>query len=443
LKPVLKSLSILPVYRAATTGVAPLTPLLLHWRSRQGKEDPARLKERIGKPSMERPRGRLAWLHGASVGESVALLPLVEKLTARGFKVLISTGTITSAAVMAARLPAGAVHQYLPLDVAKYMAGFLDHWQPDLALIAESEIWPNLFFEIRQRRIPLVLVNARMSHRSFRRWRLVPASCRDLLGNVDLCLAQSQEDAERFAFLGAPHVLVTGNLKYDVAPPPADPNDLAQLAGRIGARPAWVAASTHPGEDEIALSVHRQLQARFPNLLTIIAPRHARRGVEIAALAGARGETFLQRTQDSAAATIPGVYIADTMGELGLFFRLAHIAFLGKSLVGAGGQNPIEAAKLGCAILHGPNVGNFAEVYQILDEAHGAGRIGNADTLARALAILFTDAAKLRKMSRAAGETVERLGGASNMIMKAIEPHIAQLLADRAANSNLARRGTA
>ncbi len=425
---VLKSLPFLPIYRAATAGVAPLTPLFLYWRSQQGKEDRARLAERFGKPSVLRPHGRLAWLHGASVGESVALLPLIEKLAARGFQILLSTSTTSSAAIMAARLPAGSIHQYLPLDVGKYMAGFLDHWRPDLALIAESEIWPNLIFEARRRRIPMVLVNARMSPRSFRRWRPLAASCSDLLHCLDLCLAQSEEDAERFIALGAAHVLVAGNLKYDVAPPPADPKVLAQLAGRIGTRPTWVAASTHSGEDEIVLSVHRALVARFPSLLTIIVPRHARRGAEIAALAETQGVAFLQRTQDAAATPLPQVYIADTMGELGLFFRLAHIAFLGKSIVGSGGQNPIEAAKLGCAILHGPLVGNFAEAYKILDDAHGACCVNDADALARALTLLLADAAKLRKVSRNASETVKRLGGASNAIMQALEPHIAQLL---------------
>jgi len=433
LSSVLRSLPILPIYRVATTGVAPLTPLFLYWRSRQGKEDPARLGERLGRASAARPSGRLAWLHGASVGESIALLPLVEKLAARGFKILLSTGTTTSAAVMASRLPVGSIHQYLPLDIGRYVASFLDHWHPDLALIAESEFWPNLFFEVQQRRIPMALVNARMSARSFRRWLPLASSCSDLMSRVDLCLAQSDADAERFAALGAPHVVVAGNLKYDVPPPPADPATLARLAARIGTRPTWVAASTHPGEEEIALAVHRALLTRFPDLLTIIVPRHARRGAEIAAQAHSRGIAALRRSLDTTPAPLPAVYIADTTGELGLFFRLSRVAFIGKSLVGSGGQNPIEAAKLGCATLHGPHVDNFAEVYKILDDARGAGCVGDGDTLARALSILLADAAKVRKMARAASETMKRLGGATNTIMKAIEPHIAQLMVDQCA----------
>ncbi len=429
----LRSLPIFPIYRAATAGIAPLTPLFLYWRSQQGKEDPARLGERFGRSDLVRPNGRLAWLHGASVGESLALLPLIERLAARGFKILLSTGTTTSAAVMAARLPAGCIHQYLPLDVGRYVASFLDHWQPDLALIAESEIWPNLFFETQQRHIPLALVNARMSQRSFRRWLPIASCYGDLMRRIDLCFAQSQEDAERFAELGAPHVVVAGNLKYDVAPLPADPHALATMTVRIGGRPTWVAASTHPGEEAVVFTVHQALMRRFPDLLTIIVPRHARRGSDIAAQAQARGLTALQRTQDAPTTALPQIYIADTMGELGLFFRLARVAFMGKSLIGSGGQNPIEAAKLGCATLHGPHVENFVEVYKILDAARGAGCVGDADNLARALTILLGDAAKVRRMSRAAAETIARLGGAENTIMKAIEPHIAQLMVNQCA----------
>jgi 3-deoxy-D-manno-octulosonic-acid transferase len=430
---VLKSLPLLPLYRAATAGVAPLTPLFLYWRSQQGKEDPARIGERFGRSCLARPNGRLAWLHGASVGESVALLPLIESLAARGFKILLSTCTTSSAAVMAARLPAGSIHQYLPLDVGKYVASFLDHWRPDLALIAESELWPNLFFGVQQRRIPMALVNARMSERSFNRWQPVVASGADLMQRVDLVFAQTQDDAERFVVLGAPRVMIAGNLKYDVAPPPADPATLARLAARVGARPTWIAASTHPGEEEIALWTHRALLARFPDLLTIIVPRHPSRGPEIAAQAEARGLAPLQRSRDTLALPLPQVYIGDTMGELGLFFRLAKVAFIGKSLVGSGGQNPIEAAKLGCATLHGPHVENFAEVYKTLDDARGAGCVGDGDTLVRALAILLADTGKVRKMARAASDTMQRLGGATNRIMKAIEPHIAQLMVDQCA----------
>ena len=425
-------LPILPVYRAASAGLAPFSPLFAYYRCRRGQEDPARVGERFGYPSLARPEGRLAWFHGASVGESLSLLPLLEYLSSRGFNVLLSTGTTAAAAAVAPRLPAGAFHQYLPFDVPKFLLRFLDHWQPDLALIAESEIWPNLFTEIKRHAIPLILVNARMSPQSFQRWRCWPGFIGGLLDSVDLCLAQSDADAERFSDLGMRSVQVVGNLKYDVLAPPADPLELAMLAGRIGARPTWVAASTHPGEDAIAIAVHEALAARIPRLLTIIVPRHARRGREIAELAAARGVAALQRSREHRRAPLPDVYIGDTTGELGLFYRLASASFLGKSLISrGGGQNPIEPAKLGCAVLHGPHVGNFADAYRALDEARGAAEISDASALARILAVLFADTGKLRKMSRAASEAVDRLGGAAAATMAAIEPHIAQAMVNQ------------
>ncbi len=426
-----KTYPILALYQAVSASFAPLSPLVLYCRRKWRQEEFDRSGERFGWPSLERPEGPLAWLHGASVGESLSLLPLIEKLAGRGLNILLSTGTASAAEVIAPRLPAGALHQFLPLDVPQFLVRFLGHWRPDIALLAESEIWPNLFLEIDRREIPLILVNARISQVSFHRWRWIPHFIESLLAGVDLCLAQSEADAERFAKLGIRHVKVVGNLKYDVMAPPADRNMLASLAARIGARPVWVAASTHRGEEEIVLAVHRALAQRFPQLLTIIVPRRARRGAMIAALARAKGLAALQRSQEDPDEPLPDVYIADTMGEMGLFYRLASIAFIGRSLIQpGGGQNPIEAAKLGSAILHGPYVGSFADIYGALDEAHGAATIANAETLARVVGLLLHDAAKLRKMARAAGETVKELGGASAAIMAAIEPHIAQLMVE-------------
>ncbi len=380
---------------------------------------------------MERPEGPLAWLHGAGIGESLALLPLIEKLAARGFNILLSTGTTSAAVVISPRLPAGSLHQYLPFDVPQFLARFIEHWRPDLALIAESAIWPNLFFEIKRHKIPLILVNARVAQDSFRPWGWIPYLVESVLEGVDLCLAQSEADAERFSKLGVRHVKVAGNLKFDVMAPSADRKEFASLTARIGARPVWLAASTHPGEEEIVMTVHRMLAQRYPELLTIIVPRRTRRSDEIAALARSQGLSVLQRSREPRDAPLPAVYVADTVGEMGLFYRLSGIAFLGRSLLPpGGGHSPIEAAKLGGAVLHGPHVGNFAEIYRALDEARGSATIADADTLARVVALLLKDPDKLRKMARAAAETVNRLGGASAAIMAAIEPHIAQLMVE-------------
>jgi 3-deoxy-D-manno-octulosonic-acid transferase len=427
----MKGTILLPAYRLASLAFAPFAPLLLEWRQKQGLEDRHRLSERLGRTQQPRQPGPLAWLHGASLGESLALLPLLERLAGRGFNILLSTGTVTSAAVIAPRLPPRAVHQFIPLDVPHFMAQFLDHWRPDIVFIAESEVWPNLFLEAHQRNIPILLVNARMSARSFRRWRRVPNFAKALFGKIGFCLAQSLVDAERFMQLGAQHVQVAGSLKYDVSPPPATAQALADLKVQIGGRPVWVAAATHAGEEEIICEAHAKLVQRFPSVLTIIVPRHPRRGKAIRDLALGQGLKCQLRSEENWKQPLAGVYIADTVGEMGLFYRLAEIAFIGKSLAGGGGQSPIEAAKLGCAILHGPEVGNFIDIYERLDAMRGAATIVDAESLAAALVVLFADAAKMRDMGRVAADVIDKLAGTSDFIMQMIEPYIAQLMIER------------
>jgi len=413
-------------YRAATALLEPAVLGLLLWRQRKGREDRTRLGERQGHPSRQRPKGHLIWVHGASIGETLSLLPIVERLTQRGLAVLVTSGTRTSASLIARRLPPGAVHQFMPLDVPRYMRRFLDHWRPDLALIAESEIWPNTVMALDERHIPLVLVNGRMSDRSFQRWQRFPAIIRSLLERFALCLAQSQDDAARLARLGAPRVIVTGNLKFDASPPPADPRVVAHLSGLIAGRPVWLAASTHAGEEGAIVAVHRALSKRHPHLLTIIAPRHPHRGPEIAAIAAQAGLRASRRSEGIHPDRATDVYVADTVGEMGLFYRLSPIVVMGGSLVAHGGQNPIEPAKLGAAILHGPHVHNFEDVYGAIDRARGALMVKDSTTLARAVSELLSNPALTRDMARAAGEAVQALGGAVERTMQSIEPFIVQ-----------------
>ncbi|HMN73128.1 MAG TPA: 3-deoxy-D-manno-octulosonic acid transferase [Rhodoblastus sp.] len=413
------------LYRAASGLFAPFAPRFLARRAARDKEDAARLSERMGRAKIPRPAGPLVWLHGASIGEGLALLPLVEALTRNGVHALVTTGTLSSARVVGDRLPPGAIHQYVPLDCRAFARRFLDHWRPDAAIFAESEIWPNLILETRRRGAPLFLANARMSERSVERWRRAPATARELLGAFERIFAQGAQDAARFESLGALRVTNSGNLKYDVAPPPAQPEELARLAAAIGARPVWVAASTHEGEEEICLAAHRILRLRFPDLLTIVAPRNARRGRDIAALARQTGATTALRSADAAISGECDVFVADTFGEMGLWYRLARIVFVGKSLVAGGGQNPIEPAKLGAAILHGPAVDNFADAYATLDAAGGGACVNDATDLAGRLAALFADPARARAMARAAASAVERLSGATRILMQAVAPAIA------------------
>lgn len=417
---------LIKTYRAATTVLEPAVLGLLYWRQRQGREDRTRLGERQGYPSRQRPRGHLVWVHGASIGETLSLLPVVERLTQRGLSVLVTSGTRTSAGLIARRLPPGAVHQFVPLDVPRYLRRFLDHWQPDLALVAESEIWPNMVMALDQRHIPLVLVNGRISDRSFQRWQKLPRIIGALLERFALCLAQTPDDAERLARLGAPRVLMTGNLKFDAPPPPADPRIVAHLSGLIAGRPVWLAASTHPGEESAIIAVHRALAQRHPHLLTIIAPRHPHRGPEVAAIAERAGLRASRRSEGIHPDRATDIYVADTVGEMGLFYRLSPVVVMGGSLVAHGGQNPIEPAKLGTAILHGPHVHNFEDVYAAIDEARGALMVKDSAALARAVSQLLSNPALARDMARAAADAVQALGGAVDRTIQSIEPFIVQ-----------------
>ena len=415
----------LGLYRLSTGLAAPFAGALLALRLNRGKEDPDRLDERRGVAGRPRPEGPLVWLHGASVGETVSLLPLIERLTQSGLHALVTSGTLTSARLMARRLPPRALHQFAPLDAPRFARAFFAHWRPDLGLFAESEIWPNLIVEAGT--TPLAMVNARMSERSFRRWTRAPGFARALIGRFDLLLAQTAADAERFLRLGARAAPVIGNMKYDAAAPPADPRELAELTGLVAGRRLWIAASTHPGEERAAAEAHRALVAKYPDLLTLIAPRHPERGPEIAEELSELGLSCRLRSRGQRPERDCSVYVCDTIGELGLFYRLAGVVFVGRSLFAGGGQNPIEPAKLASAILHGPHVENFADVYAALDAEGGALTTRDAQELAGALTALFANAKRLRDMARCAAEAVDGRGGAVERALGALSPHLAAL----------------
>src|SRR5215471_498666 len=376
-------------YRSLSLAIVPLAPALIKRRLKLGKADPARIGERRGITRDARPHGPMVWIHGASVGEVLASAELIERLRALDIRILLTSGTVTSAAIVAKRFPPDIIHQYVPYDSPRYVARFLDHWQPSLALFIESDLWPNLILSAAARRLPMVLINGRMSPRSFPRWRMARNTISALLGQFEACLAQSDTDAERFAALGARNVITTGNLKLDVPAPPADPAKLEKLMAMTRGRPIIAAASTHPGEEEILLDTHRRLASFFPGLLSVIVPRHPDRGDAVAGLVASSGLRFMQRSREGLPAANTDIYIADTLGELGLFYRLAPIVFMGGSLIPHGGQNPIEAIKLGAAIVHGPHVFNFSDVYEALDGAGGAKQADTQENLVKQLGQLL------------------------------------------------------
>ena len=378
-------------------------------RVRLGKEDAARLDERRGIADRPRPDGPLIWFHAASVGESLALLELIRQLLEGRpeLTILVTTGTVTSAAVMADRLPEGALHQYVPLDARAFVRAFLDHWRPDLAVWTESELWPALICETHARGIPMILLNARMSKASHDRWRFLRGMARALLRRFELALVQDDLTEIYLRRLGLPEdrMEVTGTLKEGAAALPVNEAELSEVRAELGSRPVWLAASTHPGEEKLVLAAHRIALRTNPRLMLILVPRHPQRGDELAALLDEDGWVAARRSEGEGPEAETQVYLADTMGELGLWYRLAPVSFVGGSMQPIGGHNPFEPAALGSAILHGPYVTNFVDIYQRLTQARAARLVSSAETLAAAVdELLSPDRAAI--MAHAAWEVV-------------------------------------
>ncbi|NWH07523.1 MAG: 3-deoxy-D-manno-octulosonic acid transferase [Alphaproteobacteria bacterium] len=420
----------LRLYRAVTSVAEPLAQFLLRHRATQGKESSERLPERVGLSHRARPDGALVWVHGASVGESLSALPLIEALLAQypNAHALVTTGTVTSAAPMADRLPARAFHQFVPVDSPRFVRRFLDHWRPDLALWLESEFWPNLLLEAEARGIAIALVNGRLSERSFKGWQRARPVFRRLIDAFSLILAQDKATAERLSALGARDPIVTGNLKTDAEKLPVDETALRVLRELIGARPLWLAASTHPGEDLPVAEAARAVRAQIPDALLILVPRHPARGPGIAEALREAGEHVARRGAGEALQPQTQIYLADTLGELGLYYRLAPVAFVGGSLVPHGGQNPYEPARLGVTILHGPHIANFADAYRALDGVQGAIAVNSARALGEAVGGLLLDETARSQIAARAAEALAG-GQALGATLAALGPLCRQRLA--------------
>jgi len=412
------------LYRGATTLAGPLVPLLLNRRTARGKEDAARRGERLGIAGRPRPDGQLIWIHGASVGEALSVLSLIDLLLAKkpNCSVLLTTHTVTAARLLESRLPDRAFHQYVPLDRMSYVGRFLDHWRPDLALWLESELWPNLLDSIAKRSIPAVMLNARMSARSAARWARAPKALQSLTSVFATILPASTGQAEKLSALGVGRLGQAGNIKYAAPPPPADDHEVAHLQGAIGDRPVWLAASTHEGEEEICLAAHRRLLEIRPDLLLIMAPRHPKRALEVADLIGKQDWPFECRSERALPEADHPVYLADTLGEMGLFLRASPIVFVGGSLVPIGGHNPIEPAQLDSAVLTGRKVENFADVMADMDQAGGLIWVDDADELARAVDGLLADEPARQTMTEAARAVAEANSGMLDEVLSTVLP---------------------
>lgn len=415
-------------YHLLTAAAYPLVHILLGWREDQGKEDPDRLHERFGYASVERPKGKLIWVHAASVGEAMSTLLLLEKLAALHPEThfLITTGTVTSARILATRLPPRTVHQYIPVDVPVCVARFMAHWQPDAALWLESELWPNLLAALRQRKIPAALLNARLSEKTQRNWRCAGGWIREMLGTFALVLTQTDGGQDGLRRLGAQHVAYAGNLKFAALPLPDDSFGRAKLGKSLGTRATWLFSSSHPGEEELAAQAHRILLETFPELLLVLVPRHPSRAPEILALLAKHGLTVRQRSHSEQPVGETQVYLADTLGELGLFYRQCPITVVGGSFGTLGGHNPIEPALLSAAVAFGPDMANFSEVAAAMLAQGAAQRVTDAASIATFVTSMMQDAHLRQKQIDAAQNYAKAQGSVHDGVITALAPVLKQ-----------------
>jgi len=417
---------ILSLYRLTALLLRPLVPLYLGIRLLRGKEERGRWRERLGRASRARPQGALIWFHAASVGETMALMPIIERILAMPIHVLLTTGTVASATLVNEHFGNRLVHQYAPLDFSGYLWRFLNFWRPDLCLVCESEIWPMRIECLARAHIPQLILNAHLSEKSYLRWHRRRALAQNIFARFDGIICQTEEDARRYRALGASHVSVAGNLKADVVLP-ARPEDVRRYKQAIGERPSWAAISTHEGEELMAAQVHKLLRKRYPDLLTIIVPRHIERVAAIAEGLKDYHFNFVRKSQHQLPSDETDILLGDTVGEMGFYLKLTQIAFVGKSLTAEGGHNPIEPALTGAAILSGPNIQNFKESYQKLLEREAVHLVDDATMLAGYVHHLLERPEVRHRMIDAGRQTALKMSGACARSFVLIEPFLQPL----------------
>ena len=397
------------IYRILSVLLFPFLELYLFYRVYKKKEDKKRLRERFGKATQPRPEGEVIWLHAVSVGETNSALILVDELLKKfpQTAILFTTTTLTSATTVAAKLPEfnnRVIHQFLPIDSLLSVRDFINFWQPSTAIFVESEIWPNLICEARAIGTKVFLVNARMSEKSAKRWSLAHSLGFKIFDNFDAIFAQSEEDQKRFSALTKNEILFYGNLKSQARDLSFNPDELEKLKAQIGTRKFWLAASTHKGEEELVIQAHCELKKYFPDLLTIIIPRHPNRAEEIKLLL--TGINFIQRSKNKIIESSTEIYLTDSLGELGTFYRLADFTFLGGSLLSIGGHNPFEPIKLGCAVISGPQTFNFKEIYENLRKENACVIVESAEELTKKVGEFLSDTTRSKALSDKAAKLV-------------------------------------
>lgn len=416
------------IYRVLTTVSTPLLISLLNKRLRRGKEHPDRFQEKKAVINIDRPAGKLVWLHAASVGEAQSALIVINNILQiyPDHTILVTTGTVTSAEMMAKKLPPNAIHQFAPLDHPSWVKNFFDHWRPDFVIWMESELWPNMLNEIKERNIRAALLNAHISDKSYETWKKIPFLPKRLLSTFDMILCQTEQDKDRFEHLGGEQISITDNLKYSANPLPYDQNNLIAFQGALASRKLWLYASTHKGEEDLACHAHTELKKKYPDLLTIIIPRHPERRDEIKQICAAYPELKTSFRSENKERPNPSddIYVADTLGELGLFYKLSPIACIGRSFSddGGGGHNPIEAAQMDCAVLHGPNVQNLQDIFDDMNAQNACMELQEKEQLVPALDELLSNKEKCHNLQKAAKQFSLNKTSVINTVMAKLKP---------------------
>ncbi|WP_455480972.1 lipid IV(A) 3-deoxy-D-manno-octulosonic acid transferase [Bartonella sp. B12(2025)] len=423
----LKERTALLIYRMIGFCLHPVVPFYLFLRSVRGKEERGRQKERLGKSHKVRPPSPLIWLHAASVGETLAIVPLINYILSLKINILLTTGTVTSSSLVKKHFGNRLIHQYAPLDLDLAVRRFIGHWKPDLVLVCESEIWPLRIKELAKMRIPQILVNAHMSERSFKAWQKRRALAKHIFKHIDMAIGQNEKDVAYYHALGVKSVAFSGNLKADVFLI-EDQALFARYRNAIGNRPVWAAVSTHEGEEQIAFEVHKILKNYLPDLLTIIVPRHPERSESLIKRYDNKSLHFIRRSSNAIPDMNTDILWGDTIGEMGLFLRLSKVTFIGKSLCGNGGHNPLELALLGSAILTGPHVSNFQEMFEQFLTHDAAYIVQDTKQLAIQVYKLLTNETLRKEMVDKAYEVATSMAGALERTLKVLDPFLQPLV---------------
>jgi 3-deoxy-D-manno-octulosonic-acid transferase len=422
---------LLTIYKTILRAGTPFIKRTLSERLDRGKEDPLRISERYGIASLPRPSGTLIWFHVASVGEAQSIRVIIDELLNANsdLHILVTSVTRTSADLLNQQLPPRAFHQYAPFDHPNWVKAFLNHWQPSMAIWVESELWPSMLAQIRKRYIHAALLNARLSPTSLKRWKFSGSFIREILSTFNVILCQTSHDETSFETLGATRVVTTGNIKYCAEALSYDAHEYEILKTQINTRPCWIYASTHDDEESIAATIHKDLKTKIPNLLTLIAPRHPERTAKIYETLKTQDLNIIKRSSAEPITDQTDILLIDTMGELGLFYRLSKIAMIGRSLSldGGGGHNPLEAMRLGSVIIHGKAVQNLQDIYDDIHKAEAGITVHDRYELAQALQKLFNHPQSYKVLLDATNEFILSQKSILEKTLDELEPLFLQI----------------